>query len=278
MAPNVNIFRENGVPESNIITFLQTQPRASFVNPVLFRELVEEVKEMGFNPSTMKFAEALHVLQAMSKSTWERKFNAYQKWGLSGDRICLAFRRNPWCMAVSEDKIMRINFLGILQRNIETCVAPNINIFRENGVSESNIITLLQCQPNAFLCAVRFREIVEEVKEMGFNPLRLKFALAVFTLRAISKSTLERKVNVYKKWGWSEDEIYLTFRRHQWCMMASEDKIMRVMDFYVNNMGMESSLLIKNPELVNFNLEKRLIPRGLVFQVLLSKGLVKKVS
>ena len=173
---------------------------------------------------------------------------------------------------------IQINFLGILQRNIETCVAPNINIFRENGVSESNIITLLQCQPNAFLCAVRFREIVEEVKEMGFNPLRLKFALAVFTLRAISKSTLERKVNVYKKWGWSEDEIYLTFRRHQWCMMASEDKIMRVMDFYVNNMGMESSLLIKNPELVNFNLEKRLIPRGLVFQVLLSKGLVKKVS
>ena len=108
MAPNVNIFRENGVPESNIITFLQTQPRASFVNPVLFRELVEEVKEMGFNRSTMKFAEALHVLQAMSKSTWERKFNAYQKWGLSGDRICLAFRRNPWCMAVSEDKIMRV--------------------------------------------------------------------------------------------------------------------------------------------------------------------------
>ncbi|KAK4586798.1 hypothetical protein RGQ29_023814 [Quercus rubra] len=168
-------------------------------------------------------------------------------------------------------------FPGILQRNIETCVAPNINIFRENGVSESNIITLFQCRPNAFNTnPVRFREIVEEVKERGFNPSRLKFALAVFTLRAMSKSTWERKVNVYKKWGWSEDEISLAFRRHQWCMMASEDKIMRVMNFYVNNMGMESSLLIKNPELVNFSLEKRLIPRGLVFQVLLSKGLVKK--
>ena len=63
---------------------------------------------MGFNPSTMKFAKALHVLQAMSKSTWERKVNVYQKWGLSGDQICLAFRRNTWCMAVSEDKIMRV--------------------------------------------------------------------------------------------------------------------------------------------------------------------------
>ena len=60
---------------------------------------------------------------------------------------------------------IQINSLSILQRNIETCVAPNINIFRENGVSES-IITLLQCQPNAFLCAIQF-----SIKE---NALTLK--------------------------------------------------------------------------------------------------------
>ena len=54
---------------------------------------------------------------------------------------------------------------------------------------------------------------MEEVKERGFNPSRLMFALAVFTLRAMSKSTWERKVNVYKKWGWFEDEISLAFRK-----------------------------------------------------------------
>ena len=81
-------------------------------------------------------------------------------------------------------------------------------------MSESNIITLFQRQPNAFnINLVRFRGIVEEVKESGFNPLRMKFALAVFTLRAMSKSTWERKVNVYKKWGWFEDEISLAFRK-----------------------------------------------------------------
>ena len=167
--------------------------------------------------------------------------------------------------------------LNLLKCNVETLVAPNINTLRENGVPESNIVTLLQYQTRAFLVnPVRFREIVEEVKEMGFNPSRLKFAVAVFALRAMSKSTWERKVDVYKKWGLSENDIFLAFGKHPWCMMASEEKIMRVMDLLVNKMGMDSSLFIKRPGLLSLSLEKRLIPRGFVFQGLLSKGLVKK--
>ncbi|KAF3968348.1 hypothetical protein CMV_007754 [Castanea mollissima] len=180
---------------------------------------------------------------------------------------------------VSEAKTIESikRFMGVLKCNVETLVAPNINTLRENGVPESNIVTLLQNQPRTFMVnPVRFRETVEEVKEMGFNPSRWKFALAVFALRAMSKSTWERKVDVYKKWGLSENDIFLAFGRHPWCMMASEDKIMRVMDFLFNKMGMDSSLFVKRPGLVSLSLEKRLIPRGFVFQGLLSKGLVKK--
>ncbi|KAF3968345.1 hypothetical protein CMV_007751 [Castanea mollissima] len=132
-------------------------------------------------------------------------------------------------------------------------------------------------EPRAFMVnLVSFREIVEEVKEMGFNPSRLEFALAVFVLRAMSKSTWEREVDVYKKWGLFENDIFLAFRRHPWCMMASEEKIMRLVDLLVNKMGMDSSLFIKRPGLVSLSLEKRLIPRGFLFQGFLSKGLVKK--
>nr|POF15091.1 hypothetical protein CFP56_51177 [Quercus suber] len=91
---------------------------------------------------------------------------------------------------------------------------------------------------------------------MGFNPSRMKFALAIFALRAMSKSTWERKVDVYKKWGLSDNDIFLAFGRHSWYMMASEETIMRVMDLLVNKMGMDSSLFIKCPGLVSLSLEK----------------------
>ena len=48
------------------------------------------------------------------------------------------------------------------------------------------------------------------------------------------------------------------------------------MDFLVNGMGVEASLIVKCPTLTSLSLEKRLIPRASVIQVLQSKGLVKK--
>jgi mTERF domain-containing protein len=165
----------------------------------------------------------------------------------------------------------------LLRRNIKTCVIPNINILRQNGVPERCIIFIIYYQPRVLTVnPVQFRDIVDEVKEMGFNPLTIIFAEAVITLLSISKLAWERKVDVFKKWGWSEDDVFLAFRRCPRFMLVSEDKIMRVMDFFINKMGMESSLIIKCPGLVTYSLEKRLIPRSLVCQVLLSKGLVKK--
>ncbi|KAI8009972.1 hypothetical protein LOK49_LG06G03219 [Camellia lanceoleosa] len=61
-------------------------------------------------------------------------------------------------------------------------------------------------------------------------------------------------------------------------MMAYEDKINGGFDFLVNKMGMESSMFARRPALLSLSLEKRIVPRCGVYQVLLSKGLIKKAS
>uniref|UniRef100_A0A7N2LUR8 Mitochondrial transcription termination factor family protein n=1 Tax=Quercus lobata TaxID=97700 RepID=A0A7N2LUR8_QUELO len=99
---------------------------------------------------------------------------------------------------------------------------------------------------------------------------------AVLAIRGMNKSTWERKVNAYKRWGLSEDEILVAFAKNPCCFRASEDKIMMVMDFLINKMGLEASLIVKRPTLISLSLEKRLIPRALAIQFLRSKGLVKK--
>ncbi|XP_059654567.1 uncharacterized protein LOC132301320 [Cornus florida] len=144
-------------------------------------------------------------------------------------------------------------------------------------VPELNIVALFTEKPQAFTAnADRFKEIVEEVKKMGFNPTTMMFGIVIHTLGAMSKSTWEKKVEVYKKWGLSEDEMLVAFVKHLRCMMASEDKIMGMMDFFVNKMGWESSIIVRRPGLLSLSLERRIIPRCLVYQILLSKGLIKK--
>ncbi|KAI7979043.1 5'-3' exoribonuclease 3 [Camellia lanceoleosa] len=62
------------------------------------------------------------------------------------------------------------------------------------------------------------------------------------------------------------------------CMVSSEHKIMRVMEFFVNKMGWDSSFLARSPILIGFSLEKRIVPRCAMYQVLLLKGLIKNNS
>ena len=167
-------------------------------------------------------------------------------------------------------------FSRILLFDLHTYVASNINALQEFGVPKSNIAGLLMNRPMAFMVRPNlFRENLEEVKKMGFNPSQMKFVIAIHAMRAMGKSTWERKIDAYKRWGWSEEEIRLAFIKLPRCMTHSEDKIMATMDFFVNKMGRESSLIARRPLLISLSLEKRIIPRYSVIQVLLSKGLIK---
>ena len=169
------------------------------------------------------------------------------------------------------------HFSRVLVFDLNTYVESNINALQEFEVPKSNIATLLRKQPRTFMVRPdQFREVLEEVKEMGFHPSKAKFVVAIQVIRGISKSTWKRKIEVFKRWGWSEEEIQLAFLKLPWSMVLSEDKIMATMDFFINKMGKESSLISRRPVLLLFSLEKRIIPRYSVVQVLLSKGLICK--
>ncbi|XP_058211854.1 transcription termination factor MTERF15, mitochondrial-like [Rhododendron vialii] len=161
--------------------------------------------------------------------------------------------------------------------DFESRMLPNVDILREVGVPDAKVAFLLTCQPRAFKTSCeRFRQIVEEVKGMGFNPMRVTFVIAVQALSSMSKPVWEKKIEVYKKWGLSEDEILVAFGKYPWFMMVSEDKITRIMDFLVNKMGLDSSYVLKRPQLLSMSFEKRIVPRCLVYQALQAKGLIKR--
>ncbi|XP_059650354.1 uncharacterized protein LOC132296138 [Cornus florida] len=100
---NIEILRQLGVPGSNIVYLFTSQPRSLRIKPDRFNELLEDVKKMGFNPSKFQLVIAVHALMSMSKSTWKRRMEVYQKWGWSEEKTMLAFTRYPWCMTISKE-------------------------------------------------------------------------------------------------------------------------------------------------------------------------------
>ncbi|OVA06458.1 Mitochodrial transcription termination factor-related [Macleaya cordata] len=175
--------------------------------------------------------------------------------------VIAALKRSSWVLLQDPDKKM----------------VPNIELLRGQGVPESNITTLLITQPRALLInAGRFKKIVEEIKGMGFDPLKTAFVMAIHGLTSMSKSTWASKLDVYRRWGWSEDEIRTAFRKQPFCMMASEKKITAIMDFLVNQMGYSPSIMAECPTVLMLSFEKRIFPRCSVIRILVSKGLIRK--
>ncbi|KAL4571583.1 hypothetical protein LXL04_018346 [Taraxacum kok-saghyz] len=117
---------------------------------------------------------------------------------------------------------------------------------RDVGFPGSKLLCVLTHHPRDIsITTEQFKKAVEEAVKMGFDPLKSNFMLAVHTLRSISKSTWWKKMENYEKWGLSKDQILQAFRTDPWCMIKSEEKINKVMDYLLNEMGFEASIIAK---------------------------------
>lgn len=152
-------------------------------------------------------------------------------------------------------------------------LAPNLALLRQLGVPQPFISLLLTNFPGSILKEhSKFVEVVEKVKEMGFKHSEVYFVMGIEAIRRISKSKWESKLEVYKKWGCSNDAILLAFKIHPFCMISSERKIDKIMDLLVGKMNWPIEDILRYPWILSMSFEKRIAPRCSIIQVLLSEG------
>ncbi|XP_031283058.1 uncharacterized protein LOC116141714 isoform X2 [Pistacia vera] len=226
------------------------------------------------------------------------KLEFFRSIGVSSSELAMIIAKSPTllCMSLKNRLIPNYNFVknvvihdekivtflkrtgrGLLLDLRSKKFGPNIALLKDIGVPQSQISYLVTNMPGV-ACSKhsKFCKVVNEVKEMGFNPTQTMFVKAVGVISQLKESVWESKLEVYRRWGWSEDETLAAFRRFPYCMRISEEKITSAMDFLVKKMGWLSRDISKMPIVCTFSIEKRLAPRCLVIQVLLSKGLIKE--
>ncbi|RZC93260.1 hypothetical protein C5167_030377 [Papaver somniferum] len=93
----------------------------------------------------------------------------------------------------------------------------------------------------------------------------------------MSESSWEKKLLVYKRLGWSDAEIRVSFMKLPNCMRYSEKKITLIADFLVKEMGYNRSDIASSPRVLGSSLNDTIIPRCSVLRMLVSKGLIEKL-
>ncbi|KAK7304998.1 hypothetical protein VNO77_42896 [Canavalia gladiata] len=173
--------------------------------------------------------------------------------------------------------ILRKAPLSFTYCHIRNNVVPNIEILRQCGVPQASIsILMVHFSRVVYMKHSKFVEAIKAVEEIGFNPLKITFVLAVQVLLTLSKAKRELRFQLYEGWGWDREMTLQAFRKFPNFMKLSEEMFTKKMSFLVKDMGLLSKDIAEYPPVLGYSLEKRIIPRFLVIKILVSKGLLEK--
>ncbi|XP_068494681.1 transcription termination factor MTERF6, chloroplastic/mitochondrial-like [Phaseolus vulgaris] len=154
-------------------------------------------------------------------------------------------------------------------------LVPNIEVLRKCDVPQSSISYLMtHAGTLAYREHSKFVEVVNTAKEIGFNPLRVNFIVAIEVLSK-RKAVWESRFEIYERWGWDGEMALRVIRKFPAVIKLSEETFTKNMSFLVKEMGCPSEAIAEYPVVVGYNLEKRIIPRFSVNKILKSKGLLE---
>ncbi|KAE8725375.1 Mitochondrial transcription termination factor family protein, putative isoform 2 [Hibiscus syriacus] len=262
----IAVFKNHGFSKPQIIRLIKRRPKV--LTSDAKRTILPKLE--FFISKGVSLPDLAHVLSgnpALLSSSLENQilpsYNFLSSMLKSDERIFHAVKRYPRLMGYDPNDIL----------------LSNINTLLDNGVAECHIVSTLSSLPSTFVRSPnKFKDMVEEVKDMGFTPSKPVFIIALYAMSSMSKPTWKRKIEFFKKLGWSEEEFFDAFRRYPTFVRVSEDKFMVTMDFLVNKMGFSSSVFAKRPRVLMMSMEKKIVPRGLFALDLLSKGVIKHIN
>ncbi|ESQ49508.1 hypothetical protein EUTSA_v10022427mg [Eutrema salsugineum] len=185
---NVSALRELGVPQRFLFTLLISKSQPVW-GKEKFEESVKKVVDMGFDPTTSKFVQALHVVYEMSEKTIQDKVNVYKSLGFAEEEVWEIFNKWPYSLKFSERKITQTfetlkkcglveeEVLSVLKKRPECMRASEekivncVETFLGLGFSGDEVVAMVKCFPTCFgLSAETVKKKTEFlVKEMNWS-------------------------------------------------------------------------------------------------------------
>ncbi|KAM5579467.1 transcription termination factor MTERF2, chloroplastic-like [Rosa sericea] len=277
---------------------LSKKYKIQFESPEKPDSVIKLLKHYGLNGThvSVMVKKDPRLLLFKAEKTFLPKLEFFSSIGISGTALARLLCMNPRILAVSLERSLRpcyditktlripdeklAYFFSDFRRTTfrRLCiVARNVQVLRADGVPESSFPLWVPSNFNALsFDSEKVKENIDKVISMGFRPSSATFMRALFVISVTDASKWEQKMEFYRNWGLTEDDVLLAFRKSPLFMSFSEKIVSSKMDFYVNTMGWQPSDVAGCPDVLMYSLEKRIIPRCSVIRLLQLEGLIAK--
>ncbi|KAH9669714.1 hypothetical protein KPL70_021903 [Citrus sinensis] len=242
----------------------------SVLNPQNVRQFLHSV---GFSDTHIQLAVYTKptILFADVNKTLKPKIGYFQQLGLVGsdlaedynnEDLIRVIRRMSWNLVMDTEKS------GLLR---------NIEYVKSCGIVGSQLSRLLVRQTRLFCFKEpKLRHLVSRLLEMGFSTNSRMFVYGLHALSCLSEETFDRKLELFRSYGFSKEEFMEMFRRAPGILKSSEERLKSGLEFFLKEIEFEKAVLVHIPVCLTLSIENRVIPRYRVFQIVTSRGMLKK--
>lgn len=201
------------------------------------------------------------ILWTSLDSTIKPSFKFLKSFLGTNVRIAAALKRCSWLLRVNRNRTMQ----------------TNIDLLIKEGLPLDRLAKLIVSNPRSLLSKHdKIVYAVNSVKTLGLETNDTMFIYALGVKMKMTDTTWKKKIEVMKSLGWSEEEIFGTFKRCPQILQYSEKKIRITVDFFINTVDLGPEILLVYPSLFCLSVDKRIRPWYNVINVLKSKNLIKR--
>ncbi|XP_057790391.1 transcription termination factor MTERF9, chloroplastic-like isoform X2 [Salvia miltiorrhiza] len=261
---SADIFQEWGCSESDISKIFERRSSLRKMDIHILRSKLDILSRLGIKSADL--VKMVHCRPRLLNCRINIDLNerlAYLE-GLFGSKEVLvkAIVRNP----------------SLLIYDFQNKVKPIIAMYESLGLSKEDLITVLLSRPTLIPRTNLNEEKLDYIRRTGVSE-RSKMYKHVVSIVAISRmETIREKMLSMEKYGLSEDDYLCLIGRSPLVMTLSVDKVQRNMTYVLGTMKLPASVVLHNPFLIFFNLEKVLKPRFLIACKIEDMGLAPQIK
>ncbi|XP_021766977.1 uncharacterized protein LOC110731419 [Chenopodium quinoa] len=155
---------------------------------------------------------------------------------------------------------------------------PNAELLQSYcGISGKKIQKYIIHQPGVFSMKTDLfrKNLIRVEKKLGIPRDSKMFFYGIQSVAICSDKNIDDKCEIFRSFGWTQSNVKDLIRRHPLCLTLKKEIIKEKLDFLINQLGYKPACPAFQ-SLFSCSIEKRLLPRHRVLQVLKEKRLIKK--
>ncbi|KAK2978178.1 hypothetical protein RJ640_030351 [Escallonia rubra] len=198
----VEFFRTHGFSDEQIKNMILKRPRIFTFHPErTLKPKLDFLQSVGFSLSDIVKLISIEpcILERSVQGHLIPAIQALKKIVQSDENVVKAVIHNR-------------NFF-LLTHDLGKDVLPKVSTLISLGIPKSNIFKLFMLGVMSLRQTTeKFNKVVRDVAELGFDPKKVVFVLAVRSFLGLKESVLEQKIQVFSSFGLSRSEFFLAFK------------------------------------------------------------------